>query len=888
MPPQSPLSAPAASTPGSWEDVVRVLAEQEGVPVPLALAVARKESSRGHVDPATGKPFVGDGGKAVGQFQLHEDAAADMGLSPEDRADPLKNIRGGLGYLKKLNVRYKGDVTKTLQAYNGGMKWVDEGTVSPAAQAYAAEVIANLSQNVRESIPGGGAPPPAAPGNVRVVGPPPPVAGRGTAATNIGKAAVGAAKPFNPMTSEGRQNLAATGGSIAVTALVTKGMPVGGLVSLISRVVGPAIGAGTAAAVEVGAEQALGADAYAGDSTAAIKAGVVQGGMEAVGGAALWPVRRAVRALVAPGVAQAVRGKLTSSLDSARTAGRSAVDAVVRESADRLRTMRMMGQRQTDLVAEQGAEHVAKARRVAADSLRRVELSSAETIDQLTKQIDDISQQAPSKLAAGGAVREIVPALLQTLKLAGQRIEQAAVSGPEFSLAGVKSTLTESTNKAKPPSLFPQQAERGAGFLPAGSRVQPTVGARPAMAPAASATMSRAEFQAFLQGQLVTPASERLPLSGILATVAKAPDKIAFRDAHSLKMLLDERVTWDRPAKAVNERLTKQTRNVLREAMAEHGDYNTATAAYQSIVRLQRKGVGAKILTLAQQPDGADKLATILNGNNPAAAQTVKSLLLDQAAASGKAMDGQRAWDSIRSVYTFDHLIAGGVDGLGDRVQKLVSEQPDFARVVFGDESGKQVLTNLGQIAEALQQAKTAQAAQLASTKAIGKAGVEEAKDVTRRATIAAKRGVSEQLDQVKRGAEAQRAAASRTANQNIAEVKAKGAAFGASTLGKSVGQSTEGVAADITRAGALGISSYWGAQSIYRLMRHAPAANEILEWAAYSNYNTGRLTKVLMGQGNVPFTAALIRDLAGIVTTGDQPPSSRVPSAPVPSASVP
>src|SRR5690349_16093489 len=110
---QSPT---AGLQPASWEDVVRAVARQEGVNPSLAIAVAKKESS---LNPTA----VGDGGKALGLFQLHDAAAADMGV---DKTDPLANIRGGVKYLKHLSGRYNGDLTKTLQAYNGGMKWVDE------------------------------------------------------------------------------------------------------------------------------------------------------------------------------------------------------------------------------------------------------------------------------------------------------------------------------------------------------------------------------------------------------------------------------------------------------------------------------------------------------------------------------------------------------------------------------------------------------------------------------------------------------------------------------------------------------------------------------------------------------------------------------------------
>ncbi len=125
--------------PASWEDVVTAAAKANGVNPALAIAVAKKESS---LNPDA----TGDGGKALGMFQLHQGAATDTGV---DRMDPIQNITGGVKYLRQLTTKYNGDVNKALMAYNGGMEGVDAGTPSPQAQAYASDVLANLSSSVR-------------------------------------------------------------------------------------------------------------------------------------------------------------------------------------------------------------------------------------------------------------------------------------------------------------------------------------------------------------------------------------------------------------------------------------------------------------------------------------------------------------------------------------------------------------------------------------------------------------------------------------------------------------------------------------------------------------------------------------------------------------------
>lgn len=156
--PQAP-TAPQGQTPiTSWDEAIQAIAKQYEVDPVLALAVAKKENAQ--MDPSA----VGDShlpGGSVGFFQLRPAAASDMGVN---REDPVENIIGGVKYIKTLTDRYRdpqtghADLQKVLWAYNGGMENVDKGSVSPAAQAYAADVIASLSQSARQSVqtPAGG------------------------------------------------------------------------------------------------------------------------------------------------------------------------------------------------------------------------------------------------------------------------------------------------------------------------------------------------------------------------------------------------------------------------------------------------------------------------------------------------------------------------------------------------------------------------------------------------------------------------------------------------------------------------------------------------------------------------------------------------------------
>lgn len=129
------MRAPAG---GTIEDQIRELAQANGIDPDLAVAVARKESS---LNPKA----VGDGGKALGTFQLHAGAAQDAGV---DRTDPAGNLQGGVTYLKQLHDRYGGDSRKALMAYNGGLDNVDKGTISSAAQRYADDILGSLGRPV--------------------------------------------------------------------------------------------------------------------------------------------------------------------------------------------------------------------------------------------------------------------------------------------------------------------------------------------------------------------------------------------------------------------------------------------------------------------------------------------------------------------------------------------------------------------------------------------------------------------------------------------------------------------------------------------------------------------------------------------------------------------
>lgn len=116
---------------------IATAARNMGLDPAAALAIAQKESN-------FDQSAIGDGGAAVGMFQLHAGAAGQVGVT--DRADAGENIRGGVGYLLYLFKKYRGDWVKVFEAYNGGEGNVDRGTVSGAARGYAADALKGMGR----------------------------------------------------------------------------------------------------------------------------------------------------------------------------------------------------------------------------------------------------------------------------------------------------------------------------------------------------------------------------------------------------------------------------------------------------------------------------------------------------------------------------------------------------------------------------------------------------------------------------------------------------------------------------------------------------------------------------------------------------------------------
>lgn len=133
--------ATAAARAPTQPDVTRAIraaALYHGISPDLIEAVAWQESRFRQ----TATSSVG----AVGVMQLMPGTARDLGV---DRHDLTQNVYGGVAYLRQMLLRYGGDLTLALAAYNAGPGAVDRHRgVPPFAetQAYVAAILSRLAQ----------------------------------------------------------------------------------------------------------------------------------------------------------------------------------------------------------------------------------------------------------------------------------------------------------------------------------------------------------------------------------------------------------------------------------------------------------------------------------------------------------------------------------------------------------------------------------------------------------------------------------------------------------------------------------------------------------------------------------------------------------------------
>jgi soluble lytic murein transglycosylase-like protein len=122
---------------GALSQVVASAARDSGVSPQLLRAVIRRESG--------GRPCAVSAKGAQGLMQLMPATQQTLGVT--DPFDPASSVTGGARYLADLLKRYKGDLRRTLAAYNAGPQRVDpDGAIPdiPETRAYVAAILADI------------------------------------------------------------------------------------------------------------------------------------------------------------------------------------------------------------------------------------------------------------------------------------------------------------------------------------------------------------------------------------------------------------------------------------------------------------------------------------------------------------------------------------------------------------------------------------------------------------------------------------------------------------------------------------------------------------------------------------------------------------------------
>jgi len=121
----SPFSRNALRFDSQLDRIVSEVAQRHSLDPALVKAVISTESAW--------NPWAVSRKGAMGLMQLIPETAQRFGVG--NPYDPVQNVEGGTTYLKALLDRYKGDLNKTLAAYNAGERAVDaSGGIPPTRE----------------------------------------------------------------------------------------------------------------------------------------------------------------------------------------------------------------------------------------------------------------------------------------------------------------------------------------------------------------------------------------------------------------------------------------------------------------------------------------------------------------------------------------------------------------------------------------------------------------------------------------------------------------------------------------------------------------------------------------------------------------------------------
>lgn len=182
----------------------------------------------------------------------------------------------------------------------------------------------------------------------------------------------------------------------------------------------------------------------------------------------------------------------------------------------------------------------------------------------------------------------------------------------------------------------------------------------------------------------------------VIQRILNADDVVPFLDTHLWKSELQNALagTYDKAVKTRVTSITERLAGGLRDALRGNVPYDKATAAYKKIVPLYTKEYAAQLRKEALTDP--ESLIRAIDPGKPTAARMLRDVLVTQSAVVGKGAQGQRAWDLVRSAWTYTNVMKGGIEQLGKHLDDLPHE---FADVFYGDASGSQILQNLRTIA---------------------------------------------------------------------------------------------------------------------------------------------------------------------------------------------
>lgn len=878
-----------AERPATWEDVIRHEAKQARVPAELALAIADTESG---FDPAA----VSKKG-ARGFFQLMPETAAELGVDPND---PVQNIRGGLKYFRQQLDAFGGSVEKALQAYNWGPGNVSGGGEPPEeTRNYVTRILGRLggSQTAGQASPTPSAGEPIRPLPVltaqqvnRQIGQPPP---GGPPTRERSREAVGEPPPssfaadlvagVSPRTATGRRSLLGTAGGAAGTAIGSVLGPIG---AIAGGVAGAGLGGAASQALEQVVPPPVGpGESVVNDQPSILGAGAEQAAYETLGQAFAWPVKAAGKRLLAAPVVQQASKHFEELLTTARGAVTSAREA----AAGAVSTAREAGAVLKEAAGERAAKLKAATVQGGQEAVRKATEFGEQAVEAATAPYNAIATAPPvSPSVAGRRATEVIrgPARSAREEI-GQMVEQAAKEGPDVDIRALKEEAQRIISEELRPSAqaFPAPGRAAQALSPAEQTIQDLQPLMANFTPERVASLTgpqKAQYEAMQKAMSEAQDAYRQeilkhPAMQVLGRIISAEDTVPFEAAHLFKRELDDAIgtAWDRSVRNRVTNITKVMRGTLREALGGFAPYDAATKAYQSIAPLYTKGIAPKLLKVAEESPEA--IVRLIKGNDPTSARMLRELLVTQPGQVGEGKAGQYAWDSVRSAWTQEKLIKGGIAGFDNRLAKL---DPELVDVMYGDGPGKLVLDNLRQISAAVKSAGERAAAGVTETKAVAQGAEEAAAATGRSMKQEASRVARAQTRQIRR--EGRRLVGG--AVSDLAAQRHEARQFALSSL---VRAGRNDALVDVLRAGVQGPMSTFGSISIVRLLRGVKG-DELIKYASHSTPATQALVQLITGPAPEAAAAALVRLLGGVLGVGEITRSGIGTPPPAPPASEP